>query len=333
MKSVLFVNSGVEEGGDIKTSSFVKSQAMSLSDRWKIIWGLTGWASTSIKATLQNISKLKRLNRDENVAIVHAQYGSVNSFIAMMSAMGKPLVVSYCGDDLLGTIQPGIKWRIRETVAKFLSLVTSFAADHIIVKSVNIKRALPKIWHNKVSLIPNGVDIAFFRPLDKLDSRKELGLSEDKNYILFNHSVGNNLLRKNKPLADTALEKVRLQFPAIELLVGGNVPHQQMPLYINSADVVLLTSLHEGSPNIIKEAMACNVPVVSVPCGDVMERITEDSIGYVCPYDADKLADKIVLILKNGQRSTGRENLIKQGLSTEEVSKRIESVYNLVLGK
>ncbi|MBL7860699.1 MAG: glycosyltransferase family 4 protein [Cyclobacteriaceae bacterium] len=333
MKKVMFVNSGIIRGDRIETSSFVQSQALSLSHHWEVIWGLTGWDSTSLKSMFLNILKLRELNKNSDLSIVHAQYGSINSFIAMMATKGKPFVVSFCGDDLLGTIQPGIKWRIREAVAKFLSLVTAFAADHIIVKSENIKRALPGIWHRKVTIIPNGVDTSFFRPLDKLDSRKELGLSNGKYYVLFNHSVGNNLLRKNKPLADAAINKVKLHFPEVELLVTGRVPHHQMPLYINSADVVLLTSLHEGSPNIIKEAMASNVPVVSVPCGDALERITDDSIGYVCPYDAEELADKIVLILKDNRSSTGRDSLIKQGLSTEDVSKKIELVYNLVLSK
>ncbi|MEQ9413235.1 MAG: glycosyltransferase, partial [Cyclobacteriaceae bacterium] len=265
MRKVLMVNSGGIIDGKISTSTFVLSQAKSLSNRWEVVWGLCGWKSTSILSVISNIIKLRQVVRNDNIDIIHAQYGSIYSFIGLLISRNKPFIVSLCGDDVLGTIQPGIGWRIREFIAKKLSLYSSSHADHIIVKSNNILNALPSKLQYKASVLPNGVDINFFKPTSKSESRNILGLSQTKTYVLFNQSTGNNLIRKNKELAIEVIRRIKKIHSAdIELLVIGKIPHQQVPIYINASNAVLLTSIHEGSPNIIKEAMACNIPIVSV---------------------------------------------------------------------
>lgn len=331
MRKVILINFGKVLNGEVHTSPFVLSQANSLKHHWKVIWGLT--QNTSFVDLIKTYFLVKDKIKNEKPDIVHAQYGSMTSFFAWAVKGDIKLVVSFCGDDILGTHKQGLLWRIRESIAKKLSLFVAERADQIIVKSDGLKNQIPIHLHRKTTIIPNGVNVKEFHPIERVQAYGLLKLSERKKFILFNVSTGNNQGVKNYPLAKKTMDLVKRVEPDSELLAVGSVDPMDMPLYINASSVVLLTSLHEGSPNIIKEAMACNVLVVSVPCGDVLERITDDSIGYVCPYDAEKLAEKIVLILKGQRRSTGRENLLKQGLSTEEVSKKIESIYNLVLSK
>src|SRR5262245_15872230 len=107
----------------------------------------------------------------------------------------------------------------------------------------------------------------------------------------------------------------------------SNVSSSDVRLMMNAADCLLVTSLHEGSPNIVKEAMACNLPVVSVPCGDVVERLQMTYPGGVAPYDVKTLAEKIDEVLKAGRRSNGRERLIEQGLTTPNVAKSLIQIY------
>jgi glycosyltransferase involved in cell wall biosynthesis len=102
---------------------------------------------------------------------------------------------------------------------------------------------------------------------------------------------------------------------------------------LNAADCLLVTSLHEGSPNIVKEAMACNLPVVSVPCGDVVERLEKTYPGSIRPYDAAALAGAIYEVLKTGRRSNGREQIVIQGLTLAKIAERLVQIYRHVQQK
>jgi glycosyltransferase involved in cell wall biosynthesis len=105
---------------------------------------------------------------------------------------------------------------------------------------------------------------------------------------------------------------------------------EQVRLLLNAADCLLVTSLHEGSPNIVKEAMACNLPVVCVPCGDVAERLEKTYPGGILPYDAAALAGAIYEVLKTGRRSNGREQIVLQGLTLSKIAERLVQIYRRV---
>jgi glycosyltransferase involved in cell wall biosynthesis len=97
---------------------------------------------------------------------------------------------------------------------------------------------------------------------------------------------------------------------------------------MNACDAMLLTSYHEGSPNVLKEAMACNLPVVSVPIGDVAER-TAGVVGYrVRPRDEEQLANALLSTLQDETPCGGREAILRQGLDLASVAERIVDVYH-----
>ena len=106
-----------------------------------------------------------------------------------------------------------------------------------------------------------------------------------------------------------------------------------MALKINAADCLLVTSLHEGSPNIVKEAMACNLPVITVPCGDVEERLASVQPGCVASYDATQLTSSIRQVLEWGGRSNGRDELVRQGLTARTVAARLSRFYDRLRGE
>ena len=103
-----------------------------------------------------------------------------------------------------------------------------------------------------------------------------------------------------------------------------------MPVMLNAADCLLVTSFHEGSPNLVKEAMACGLPIVSVPCGDVTERLTTLRVGQVCPFEARALGDALVDYLRAGSRSQGRSALVAQGLDSASVARRLLALFRRV---
>jgi glycosyltransferase involved in cell wall biosynthesis len=96
---------------------------------------------------------------------------------------------------------------------------------------------------------------------------------------------------------------------------------------LNAADCLLVTSLHEGSPNVVKEAMACSLPVVSVDCGDVAERLRNVHPGAICPYDVNALAQAVSGVITTPVRSNGPAQVASQGLSASVVAHQVIKIY------
>jgi len=155
-------------------------------------------------------------------------------------------------------------------------------------------------------IFPHGVDFEKYFPVDDpRQARQKVGWPENKKIILFPANPSRPV--KNFPLAKKAV--ALLCDDSVELKAFVNVPDEHMNLYYNAADVLLMTSTHEGSPCVIKEAMACNLPVVSTDVGDVRE-ITSDTAGCaVCSPNPKELAAAVTSVLKNGQRTTGRDQV------------------------
>ncbi|MCA9102233.1 MAG: glycosyltransferase, partial [Planctomycetales bacterium] len=202
-------------------------------------------------------------------------------------------------------------------------------ADAVIVKSAQMAGV---ISHVHSHIVPNGVDLDHFRPLDQAQTRAELGWQPDATHILFPGDPGNP--RKNYALAKkvVARAEARLGRP-LKLMTLWDISPERVPLYMNASDAMLMMSLREGSPNVVKEAMACNVPVVSVPVGDVAELLDGVTGNHVRPYDADQLADALAELLSLGTPSAGRDAMLARGLDLEGVARRIIGIYESVLGR
>ena len=108
-----------------------------------------------------------------------------------------------------------------------------------------------------------------------------------------------------------------------------NVPHDQVPIYLNAADVMVLTSLWEGSSNALKEAMACNTPIVSTPVGDAEEVLGDTPGCYIGGFKPEDLKEKLAKALAFGKKTSGRVTI--KELDDRTVSKKIISVYNSVV--
>src|SRR5262249_2264447 len=141
---------------------------------------------------------------------------------------------------------------------------------------------------SKVRIIPNGIDLGRFKPLNRNSCRSRLGWREDRLNVLFPTNSGDRI--KRPELARKAVEVAERLGVKVDMHHLRSVPHDQVPVWLNASDAVLLTSLHEGSPNVIKEALACNVPVVSVDVGDVRDRIQGIEGCYLAAPDPDDLA-------------------------------------------
>jgi teichuronic acid biosynthesis glycosyltransferase TuaC len=260
--------------------------------------------------------------------IVHAMYGGVMADLVTRAVHDRPTIVSFCGDDLLGELLSG---SLRKFIADYGVLASYRAAERasgVVVKSKNLQDVLPDdIAPSKIRIIPNGIDLERFKPLDRNSCRSRLGWRDGHLNVLFPTNSGDP--RKRPELARAAVEAAECLGVKVDMHHLRGVPHEQVPVWLNASDVVLLTSLHEGSPNVIKEALACNVPVVSVDVGDVRERIQRIEGCYLAAPDPGDLASKLVLVYAGPRRVAGRIEI--QNLSLENVALRLKEFYEEVL--
>lgn len=245
--------------------------------------------------------------------LIHAQWGQ-SGMLALPKRI--PLVVTFRGDDLEGIIGAGGKHTIQGYILQSFSKLVAMLADEVIVVSETLARKLP---HRRYHVIPSGLDLDLFRPMSREEARKRLGLPNDRHYVLFAGMAGNP--RKRFDLAKAVIEQV-CQEMDVELLVASNVEHSQIPIYMNASSALLLTSLHEGSPNVVKEALACNIPVVSTQVGDVQDRIGHLPGCIVCPDDRpETIAANLLQVLRLPERPEIRQTVkeLDENLLTQKV--------------
>jgi glycosyltransferase involved in cell wall biosynthesis len=189
----------------------------------------------------------------------------------------------------------------------------------IISKSSNIEASVYR--KHKSFIIPNGVNLQKFNyaPVNAGST-----VPAGKKKALFLGNTGSP--GKNFPLAQAAIQ----QLENVELLAPYPVSHKDIPLYLNEADVLVFPSFMEGSPNVIKEAMACNCPIVTTDVGDVKWVIGETEGCYIASFDEKDFSEKIKMAIHYTQikgRTNGRQRIIDLGLGADTVAKRIIAVY------
>jgi len=212
-------------------------------------------------------------------------------------------------------------------VIGFDGLVTkacAWRADAVTVRSKEMRELLGR---EDVYIVPSGVDLDRFRPIDRTEARERVGWDGEGTHVLFPYSP--EYERKNYPLAKRVVEQVESTLgESITLQTISGVPHEEVVYYINAADALLLTSNHEGSPNTVKEAMACNVPVISTDVGDVQERlmnVTPSGVGTT----EKELANHLQRVLQTGNRSNGRT--IVRDVSWDQIGDQLLEIYLKVL--
>jgi len=253
--------------------------------------------------------------------IIHAHYG-ISGFIARMQIRYK-LLISFCGSDVLGKPNPSDSQSKISRLVVLLSKIAHRFADGSIAKTSQMVSVLKGPYCH---VIPNGVDFNKFKPIDKEESRKRLGLNPEKNIVLF---LGNkNLFGKRYDLAVRALEHLNRGSEKAILFAGYGNPHSRIPLLMNASNVLLVTSTWEGSINVVKEAMACNLPIVSVDVGDVREVIGETDGCHVCKRDISDISKKLGYSIFFG-KTKGRDNI--SHLNSKVISEKILEIYKKVI--
>ena len=246
--------------------------------------------------------------------IIHAHYGLCGLIACLQQKV--PVVTTFHGTDLHD---------------KRLRLLSRFAArlskGNIVVSS-DLKKMIGKC--DKVKVIPCGVVTDLLKPMDQSTAKTKLGWPPQDKRILFSKEFYNKA--KNYPLAKAAVDYYNSTFAGdseATLLEFIGYTREQVLLLYNAVDCVLMTSDHEGSPQFIKEAMACNCPIVSVDVGDVKDIISGTPGCYLAERNPVDLAQKIDAAIKHG-KTNGREKIILK-YESGIIANKVVDLYKEVL--
>ena len=282
-----------------------------------------------VKAYLKAAWKLRQLVRKERPDVIHAHY-SVCGHAAVLATLGmihRPKIMV----SILGSFpKQNRKWRL-----------VRFCIQHVWDKTlVKSKRTANQLGLD-LPVIPNGVNLEVFRLMNYAEARKVVGFDTNDQSPITNHKYiiwCSNPERPEKdwPLAEAAVAAANQHLSSaksqISLVPVFNKTPDEVCTYMNAADCLLLTSVSEGSPNVIKEAMACNCPIVTTDVGDVTERLAGlEGCHVVDSREPNELAEAIRKALDFGKRTEGRTRLIEDGLAVEQVAMKIKNLYEQLI--
>jgi len=288
---------------------FVYEQVQSLRRRGAQVDVLFINGKESTWNYLRGFAQVRRQVRAARYDIVHAHY--VFSGVMARAQFRRPLVVSFHG---AGEMFGWVGWLCR-ALAPWVDAFTVTSAEHE-----------AELGAKGAHIIPCGIDTELFQPMPRAEARQRLGLPLDKKLILF---AADLRPEKRVDVARAAVALLQRETPEVELLVVTGRPHSDIPLFMNACDALVLTSDAEGSPQVVKEAMACNLPIVSVEVGDVAEVIGGTEGCFLCQRTPEDVAAKLRLALERGRRTNGREAVLH--LSLDRIADRILGIYGQVL--
>jgi teichuronic acid biosynthesis glycosyltransferase TuaC len=301
---VLMVTSGWPNPDNETYCVFIKRQVESLVERGLRCDVLFIRGYRSPLAYLVGALRLAAwsMTRKRRYRIVHAHGGE--AALAASFYRRAPLLVSYMGDDLLGTPDAVGVVHLASKARRRLLRAHARTTRRTITKSQQMADVLPRKLRARNMVIPNGVDTTVFRPVDRTQARDELGWDPEAPIALF--AADPAVPRKRYRLAESAVERARHELPMLQLHVATRVSPERIPLLMSAADCLLLTSSIEGSPNVVKEALMCNLPVISTEVGDVAELLDDVTPSYICAASEASLAQAVVSCLREPRRSNGR---------------------------
>ena len=315
---------------------FVEEQARALQMQGceVVFFGVQG---KGIWGYLRCLPALKRAIKQHQPDLIHAHYG-LSGLLANLQR--RVLVVTtYHGSDIN-----------KPNILRFSKIAMRLSAYNIFVSKRNIAIAIRRKGDKairrlgKYSLLPCGVTLTDDQLTSRAEARKALGIVDDAKIVLFAGAFNNAV--KDPALAQEAIDQCAkftnglrvfndlkdLNDSALTLVELRGYTRAQVNQLMCAANCLLMTSKTEGSPQVIKEAMACGCPIVSVDVGDVAERVSGVEGCYVVPSREPKdIAQALLKAIAYKGKTNGREKIIEMGLSNEQVAKRLVEIYERLL--
>lgn len=304
---VLMVASGTSELG---MNSFVKEQADALR-KYGIETDLFPIKEKGISGYLKYAMKLRKFVKEKHYDVVHAHF--IWAGVVALFQSSTPSVISFIGCDIN-----------RKNFRRAAKLLTFRRAKRLIFVSKKLMELAGNPENGR--MIQYGVDLDKFFPVAREEARKQLGWKQDEKYIFFASRFDRP--EKNPQLAFDAVKLLEAEGHKFTLVEFKGIPAEKLNYYFNAADVFLLTSIREGSPQSVKEAMAANIPVVSTNVGDVSDVVAGVKGNFVTGFEVREVADAILKASQvSGGRTEGRNRLLEIGYDMDSLTKKLVSVY------
>ncbi|MEJ5200770.1 MAG: glycosyltransferase [Anaerolineales bacterium] len=271
------------------------------------------------------LSLPKIWRRLSQVDLLHAHYGYCG-WVARLQ-FRRPVVVTFMGSDVLGARVESGRMKFFSYIEIFLNKILARLVDAVIVMTEQMAQQLKPVRSHVISY---GIDVERFHPMDKRRCREQLGWDQNRRYILFPANPDDP--NKNFLMAREVFEQLkgRMNEP-MEMVALKGVLADHVPLYMNACDLMLMVSHSEGSPNVVKEAMACNLPIVGVAVGDTAELLNSVPGYRVVERSVNAVTDAAHQLLIGSEEVQGRRTLLQKGLDLDQVASRVIAVYREVL--
>ena len=284
-----------------------------------IFFGVQG---KGILGYLRCLPALKRAIKQHQPNLIHAHYG-LSGLLANLQRI-VPVVTTYHGSDIN-----------KPNILRFSKIAMRLSTHNIFVSKRNIAIAQPK---DKYTLLPCGVNLPL--PWSEMQTQRveqltlnqwvQEKLNAGVKHVLFAGAFNNAV--KDPELAKAAINELASEGVKVELIELKGYNREQVNALMYNCDALLMTSKTEGSPQVIKEAMACGCPIVSVDVGDVAERVSGVEGCYVVSSrEPAAIAEALQQALAFHGKTNGREKIIEMGLSNEQVAQRLVAIYESVL--
>jgi teichuronic acid biosynthesis glycosyltransferase TuaC len=324
---VLFVIPGDGQGSSM---IFARRQALAAANEGIEVDLFYLLSRTSPGRVLAEFRRFRRELARLQPDLIHAHFGTVTALFAALAAGPLPLVITYRGSDL-NPAPRSYRWRAKARAAfgRLFSQLAALKAQKIICVSRELRG---RLWwkRNLATILPTGVDSTIFRPESRSIARQRLGWDNTASVVLFN--AGRDVLVKRLDLAEAAFREARCSVPSLRLeILDGSVDPTLVPALMNASDCLLLTSASEGSPTVVQEALACDLPVVSVQVGDIVERLEGVAHSVIAPADASALGRALVRMLDPPRRSNGSEKISE--CCARRIALALKEIYHELAGE
>ena len=249
--------------------------------------------------------------------IIHCHHALSAVLLTMTGApLFKKCVLSYQND-------PTNEWG-----DKVFRVFNSLRFKRFIIKNPSEYLKNPKFVY-----LPNGCNQDFFHPMDMMECRERLGWNKEKQYIIYMDSNKGVRTQKRKDRFDEVIALLNDKYGwNVDEVVMRNVDRPLVPLYLNAANLHLISSDFEGSPNSVKECMCCNTPVVSTDVGNVKEMIGDIEGSYVTKsFEAEELAECCDKVLRSYLPFEGRDKFLAKGYGMVTVAEKLKKLYEEIL--
>ena len=312
------INQFIKEQVNALVTLTDKSEELRVESEYYLVRG------KGVKGYLKEIPKLRKIIREYKPDAIHAHYG-LCGLLANMATRRVPVVTTYHGSD------------INDPDSRKFSLWSMRLSAWNIFVSQRTMDMVHGAERKNCTLIPCGVDLTEDQLVTREDARKELGwiakrreprAERKKRYVLF---AGMFEYIKDPELAMAAVEELRAESQEVELIELRGYTREEVNRLMCAVDCLLMTSKTEGSPQVIKEAMACGCPIVSVDVGDVKERISGIAGCYlVKSREPRDVAEALKKAFEFKGKTKGREKIIAEGLNNELIAHKLIDIYERV---